>query len=172
MTKTAAKILLCVLVALPLAAQAARKPGLWEVTSSMTFNKGGPQIPPEQLEKMKQMGIEMPFNKPVTMKHCLTKEEAERDDQPPAMRKESNCQTKDFQKSGGSFSAKLVCNGKNMTGEGDIKGTYSGGETYSGTTHFVGTSSHGGQQHDVDMTTEFSGKWLGSDCGDVKPVKH
>jgi hypothetical protein len=154
---------------LPLAAFAGhRKPGLWQNTVQINFTKGGPQIPAAQLEKMKQMGIDLPFNRPMTTKHCLTAADAEKDDHPD-FGKEKECQVKNAAFSGNTFSADLVCNSPDMQGTGNVKATFTSDTAYSGTMHFAGTSAHMGGQ--VEMNNQFSGQWLSSDCGDVKGVQ-
>jgi hypothetical protein len=158
-------------LALPLMASAAtmhRKPGLWEITTQMNFTKGGPQIPAEQLEKMKQMGIQLPFNRPMRIKQCLTAEEAARDDHPD-FGKERDCQLKNAKFSGNSFSGDMVCDGPEMKGSGTMTASFPNDQSYRGTWHFAGTSPRSGE---MEMNNDFSGKWLGSDCGDVKPFSH
>jgi hypothetical protein len=169
-------LLVCSLTALPLAANAgtARKPGLWEVTTTMNFDEGGPQIPPEQLQQMKAMGIKIPGlgGDPVVVKQCLTKEQAEKEESPQATSDRNGCHTSEMKKSGGKFSGKMVCDG-DMKGEGEINGTYaSNGESYDGTWKFAGTQTGHGQPHPVKMSSTFSGKFVSADCGSVKPFNY
>lgn len=168
-------ILLCSLTALPLAANAStRKPGLWEVTTTMSFDEGGPQIPPDALEKMKAMGMKIPGmgGDPIVIKQCLTKEQADKEDAPQSTQEKSGCKTTDVKHSGGKFSGKMVCDGS-MKGEGEMEGTYaSNGESYDGKWKFAGTETGHGKPHPVKMSSTFSGKYLGSDCGDTKPYKY
>ncbi|MDB5986014.1 MAG: hypothetical protein JWR16_1067 [Nevskia sp.] len=155
------------LVAAPLTAAAWThgKPGLWATTVEMSFSKGGPPpIAPEQLEKMKQMGIKLPFGEPVTTNICITPEQAAQDQPPKPPQRDNSCQTQNLQKSGNSFSGDLVCNGA-MNGSGHFQSTYLSDESYAGTMDFAGTSKHG----EVAMNNKFSGKWLSADCGSVKP---
>jgi hypothetical protein len=53
-----------------------------------------------------------------------------------------------------------------MKGKGKGQGTFSGGERFTSTYDFKGTS--GGRP--VAQHQETSGKWLGADCGNVRPV--
>lgn len=155
------------LTALPLTASAWShgKPGLWEVTSNMKFGAGGPQIPPDQLEKMKAMGIKIPGAEPITNQICVTPEQAamEKPQQPSG---ERNCEMQNFKKDGSSWSGDMVCKG-GMQGSGHFQATYSNDEAYNGSMQFKGTSRHG----PTEMNNEFSGKWLSADCGAVKPFK-
>lgn len=154
---------------LPLAVSAAghRKPGLWETTMSMKYTKGGPQIPPEQLAKMQQMGIKMPgmSNEPTTVQSCVTPEQAAADFKPDTAR--GDCTMENQKWSGDTFSGDMVCH----TREGDMRSHFSG--TASGDTAFTGSSTmEGSNPHmggDFAMEQHFSSKWLGADCGTVKP---
>ena len=153
---------------LPLAAAATehRKPGLWQITLQTNFTKGGPQIPPDQLAKMQQLGIKMPgMGGPSIIQSCLSPEEAAKDDHPDSGR--GDCQLQNESWSGNSFSADLICHGR----EGDMHGheqfTSSGNTSYTGTAHIEGNNPHLGG--DFAMDNQISGQWQGADCGSVKP---
>lgn len=152
---------------LPLAVSAAghRKPGLWDTTVQMNFIKGGPQIPPDQLAKMQQMGIKLPMmgGEPHTFKHCVTPEEAAKDDHPETGN--GDCQMQNQKWSGDSFSADMICHGRQGDMHGNIKASFSNDSTYTATTHMEGTSPHMGG--DFAMESQISAKWLGADCGSV-----
>lgn len=149
----------------PLAGHAAgMKPGLWEMT--MKSNGGAAaQIPPEKLEELRKRGINIP-GAGAPIRTCVTKEMAERDH--PAMMSRSgpasDCQMKNPQQSGNTFSADMVCNGPTMQGQGTTKVTYSG-DSYTSVSDFTGTA----RGRPINTHTEASGKWLGSDCGSVQP---
>jgi len=150
------------------------KPGLWEITSQTSFTKGGPQvaqpqIPPDKLAMMKQMGIQLPATTPggshsFTTKVCVTPEEANTDSPPPPDRQRA-CQMQNLKRDGHTFTADMVCSGE-MQGSGHMSVTYDSDEHYSGKMEFSGTSEHLGE---VATSNEFSGRWLGADCGTVKP---
>ena len=101
------KLLMCGVAAaivLPLAAAAAehRKPGLWQLTMQTNFTKGGPQIPPDQLARMQQLGIKMPgMGGPSTLQSCLSPEEAAKDDHPDSGH--GDCQLQNASWSGNFF---------------------------------------------------------------------
>jgi hypothetical protein len=144
------------------------KPGLWEMTIKSDAFKNIPKMPPEQLKKMREMGINIPQMQDGGMvsKVCITKEMAERDDAPQINQKESGCQSRNYQRSGTTYSLDIVCDGPDMKGTGKIKGSYAGNERFSSTYDFKGTS-HG---QPVNHRQESSGKWLSADCGSVKPL--
>lgn len=147
---------------LPLAANAGhRKPGLWAVTVQMNFTKGGPQIPPEQLEKMKQMGMQSPFSGPHTYNRCLTPEQAAQDDHPDGGK---NCQMQNASWSGNTFTADIMCTTpQGGQTHGKIKAVANGEQSYTGSVHIEGTDP--GMGGDFAMDNQIQGQWLRADCG-------
>lgn len=170
MRKFAVPLLLCPLLTFAVAAHAASqmKPGLWEMTMKSDAIKDMPKISPEQMEQMRKMGVTMPQMQDGAMvtKVCITKEMAESSQAPGVEKNEMGCETKNYQKSGNSYSADIVCNGADMKGNGKVKGTYSGDSAFSSTYDFKG-AVHG---QPVNQHHESSGKWLSADCGNVKPM--
>lgn len=160
----------CALAAclVPVAALAGQgKAGLWEISTQINMGAAMPEIPPEQMEMMKKMGIKMPGpgGDPIVIKQCITKEQAERDEPPKVQKDDSGCKTANVNKSSKGMTADMVCDGR-MKGKGTVKVNYHGSDQYSGTWSFKGRDEGGS---DVQMSSEFSGKWLGADCGNVKP---
>ncbi|MCU6433085.1 DUF3617 domain-containing protein [Undibacterium sp. Jales W-56] len=155
-------------VAAPVLAAGKMKPGLWEMTMQSDAMKSLPPIPPEQLEKMKQMGIKIPMMQNGGMTHqvCITKEMAERDHPSMGPKEEAACQPKNMQHNGGSWSMDLVCDSPDMKGTGTVKGMYNSDGAMQSTYDFKGVS-HG---KPVSQHMETKGKWLSADCGDIKPV--
>ncbi|MFZ6758521.1 DUF3617 domain-containing protein [Undibacterium sp. Ji50W] len=141
------------------------KPGLWELTIKSDAMKAMPKIPPEQMEKMKQMGIKMPDmqNGAMVQKVCFTKEMVDQD-KPPSGGREQQCQNKDFSRSGNSYTSEIVCDMPEMKGTGNVKGSFTP-DSLTSVYDFKGVS-HG---KPFSHHTETTGKWMGSDCGDVKP---
>jgi hypothetical protein len=144
------------------------KPGLWEMTMKSDMMKNMPKIPPEQMEQMRKMGINLPDMRDGGMvtKVCVTKEMAAQDGPLMMDAKESGCQSKNYQRSGNSFSVDIVCDNPHMKGEGKARGVLSGGDSFSSTYDFKGTM----EGKPVTQHHETSGKWLAADCGDVKPL--
>ncbi len=143
------------------------KPGLWEMTVKSDAMKAMPKIPPEQMEKMKQMGIKMPDmqNGAMVQKVCYSKEMVEQDKPPSNMGgREQRCQNKNFTRSGSSFTAEIVCDSPDMKGTGNVKGNFTP-DNMASVYDFNGTA-HG---KPITQHVETTGKWLGNDCGDVKP---
>lgn len=169
MKRTAVSLLLVFLSSASSALWAAgpMKPGLWEMTVKSDSLKNMPQIPPEQLDRMRQMGITVPQigNGGMVTRVCISKAMAERE-APPTQQHQSDCETRNFHRSGSSYSLDIVCNGPDMKGKGKVVGTYSGNTKFESTYDFRGTM-HGNQ---TSQHTETSGRWLGTACGSVRPA--
>jgi hypothetical protein len=148
-------------------AQEKLKPGLWEMTMKSDEMKNMPKMSPQQMEQMRKMGVHVPQMQDGGMvtKVCITKEMAEQDGM-PMTQKESDCQPKNYQRSGSSYISEVVCNGPNLKGTGKVKGTMTGNESFSSSYDFKGTA-HG---QPINQKHENSGKWLSADCGNVKPL--
>ncbi|MGH8216929.1 MAG: DUF3617 domain-containing protein [Rhodanobacteraceae bacterium] len=146
------------------AAPTQRAPGLWQVTASMHFTKGGVQIPPEVRQQMEAHGIKMPdLTAPHTYKHCLTPEEAAKDVHPD-FSGDKSCQTTQWKLSGEHFHAEFACNERGQSMHGKVDGTMAAnGKAYTGNVRMEGNSPQMGGQ--FVMEGESSGKWLGPTCG-------
>lgn len=127
----------------------------------MKFTKGGPQIPPQVLEQMKQRGMKMPgMGVPYTTKECLTPEEAAKEDNPQIGDK--NCTMQNAAWTGDTFRGEMVCH----HGSNEMHGKFTGivhGDSYTGSTHVEGNDPPMGGAFTMDGN--FSGKWLGPTCG-------
>lgn len=143
------------------------KAGLWAMTVKSDAMKNMPKIPPAQLEAMRKRGVTVPQvqDGSMVLNVCMTQEMVERE-QPPAHQNESGCVTKNFNRSGNSYSVDMVCDGPNLRGKGTAKGTYLSKDSYQSTYDFVGTSNG----RPANYHQEATGKWLGADCGSVKPL--
>src|SRR5262245_19338137 len=164
-------------------------PGLWEHTITMKMT-GNPQMeeglkrmqeqlasmPPEKRKQMEEMMARhgggttmsgmagMMSGKPTPIKVCITPEQAARDHIPTA---NGNCQQVDTQRSGKTMKVKFTCtreDGSSMTGKGEY--TLVSDKEHTGKMTMDGTSRQGQPIH---MDVEQAGRWLGADCGDVKP---
>jgi hypothetical protein len=141
------------------------KPGLWENTATVNFTQGGPQIPPEQLEKMRQMGIDLPFGKPHVIKTCVTPEMAARNDPPRVTREQDGCKMSRIDPAANPITGELVCEG-DIKGKGSLKVFHDSPSSFKGSLEFTGVDKRGTP---LAMQTSFSGRWLSDDCGDVRP---
>ena len=142
------------------------KAGLWNITTTMNFGAGMPQMPQmtaEQMEQMRRMGVQMPammLGKPVTTQRCVSPQDAASSRPPAVTRDGDKCEMQNFQTRGRTITADMVCTG-DMNGKGDLQFTYDSDEHYTGLVDFKGTA----QGHSANMKITFDGKWLRANCG-------
>jgi hypothetical protein len=177
------KILLGLAVLWPLASWAADSfdvnPGLWETTTSMSGMVGGsampamPQIPqsaldrmpPQQRAQMEAMMKGRGAGGPqTTVRSCLTKESL---DQGALGQADKSCTVKLVSSSSTKQVMHADCTHGNAKTSGDTTIERTDSEHVKGTMAIK--STEGGPQG-MDVTITFSMKWLGEDCGDIKPV--
>jgi len=148
------------------------RPGLWETTMTMATN-GAPPIPEDQLARMspeQRAKFEAMFksameraNQPHTAKSCLTEAQLRKG---PAFGEDNpNCKRTVTSNSGAQWEMEEECTGRAArTVHARFHAVNS--ELVTGQTDIVMTNG--------DRTTTSKGtmqsKWLGADCGDVKPM--
>ena len=166
-------------------------PGLWEHTITMKMQGGEMEegmkrmqeqlanMPPEKRKQLEEMmarqgagggpgmaaGMSMMAGKPTTMKVCITPEQAARDQIPTG---QGNCQQMSQERSGKTVKVKFTCSrpdGATMTGQGEF--TMTSDKEHTGHMVMEGVGRKGGQPGKMEI--DQSGRWLGADCGDVKP---
>lgn len=156
------------------------KPGLWEIKQKPQLDpqhqaqmaqmqKQMAAMPPEQRKMMEQMmsqrGIQMDMSGSgggaITIKTCVSKEQAERNT--PPVTDKGKC-TYDTQRSGNMIRTKFSC--KEPVSEGEAEVTLKGSDGYTNKV----TVRH--QRNGRVETTIIDGeaRWLGSDCGTLKPI--
>ncbi len=151
--------------------------GLWEHSFTMKSQDGKIEkamkemqqamasMPPEQRRQMEAMMGQQGMSigpKGNTVKVCMTKEDAERDEPPPA---QDGC-TQTAKRSGNVWSISFRCPGPPpSSGNGTV--TIQGPTAYSGVINVV--SEVQGKPEKMQMAT--TGKWLGANCGNIKPVR-
>jgi len=173
---TLAAIAACTAV-LPAAAQTL-KPGLWEMQQKMQGNPEMEQamkemreqlasMPPEQRRQMEammaQQGVKMVpgAGGAMAVRVCLTKEQVERNEVPV---QQGDCRTTQQSRSGNTMKVAFTCSNPPTTGESQV--TFVGPEAFSSRTTV--TSTAGGKAEKT--TVEGTGRWVGADCGSVKPL--
>ena len=155
------------------------RPGLWE--NSVTMKSGGGEMdaamarmqqelarmPPEQRAQMEAMmaqrGMGMAAGKPNTVRTCITPEMANRDELHPG---DGRCKSTGHSRSGNMVRFKFACEHERGNAEGEGEFTLVSATETKGKM-FVNTTRQG-QAMRMDM--ESSSRWLGADCGDVKPL--
>lgn len=177
--KALAKLVLIAPCMMALGANAqTSKPGLWEVTSKVS---GSPEtdkamadmqkqmagMPPEQRKQMEaMMGKQgMSFSGPagaMVMKSCVTKEMVEQSQLPVQTR--GTCTSTTSEKTSTSMKFSYACTNPPSIGQGQFNFL----NDRSFTSKMKLTTTVQGKQEST--TVEGAGKWLGTDCGQVKPI--
>lgn len=162
--------------ALPAAAQNL-KPGLWEISNKMSGNaemssamadaqKAMASLPPEQRKMMEEMmakqGVRMGGGAggAMAVQVCMSKEMVERNELPA---QQGDCKTTSQGRSGNTMKMAFTCTNPPSSGEGQV--VFTSPEAYS--MKMASTTTVKGKPEKMDMQT--SGRWLGGDCGTVKP---
>jgi len=146
------------------------KPGLWESTRTIK-RQGQMPVPAEMLNRLtpeqrarfeERMNANSNHANTVTEKHCLTKEDLEKDRLRMAETKE--CTTTVLNSTSTSVKANLVCDQQGMHATGTLELVAADPEHVNGSYH----SAVDADGHTMNVDGSWSSKWLGSSCGDVK----
>lgn len=162
----------------PLAQAQSTKPGLWEINQKVG---GNPEMdkamaemqqqlasmPPAQRKQMEQMmaaqGVKLgQGGGGMSVQICITPEMAARQEAP--VHKEGDCTTKVQSRSGNTMKVAFSCKNPPSSGEGTY--VFRGDTGYD--MKMLVKTSEGGKP--VTTTMEGTGRWLGADCGKVKPI--
>jgi hypothetical protein len=121
-----------------------------------------PQLPPQVMEMMKQRG--MPgMGQPVTSQICMTEEQARMTTPPRTEVAGMQCTPRLVSQTGTAVT-EVVCHGR-MEGTGRTEISWQGDGHYEGNYTFKGTMEGRPQE----MSSHYTGDWVKSDCGAVKP---
>ncbi|MGO9317468.1 MAG: DUF3617 domain-containing protein [Terracidiphilus sp.] len=143
--------------------QAIRKPGLWEVTSNMSWQKSpmpaGVNLPP---------GMKSPYSgMTITTQVCYTQAMIDRYGA-PVSQNQRDCKIENVVLHTNSMTADMICSGR-MNGKGEMQFSSTDGNTATGKTHFAGTMQMGQNTTPVEWTNTFTSTYKGPDCGSIKP---
>lgn len=176
---TAVTLLGAALFTATLAQAQGMKPGLWETTHKSMSGSDGinekmaqmqnqmANLPPEQKKMLQDMMAKQGVTvgdaglANMSVKTCMTKEMIERNEVPQS---QGGCTARASPRIGNTQKISFTCAKPPSTGEGQI--TFSGPEAYL-MKMTVNTQMRGKSEK---MDLEGTGKWLGADCGDVKPI--
>jgi hypothetical protein len=150
-------------VAIAASAQAIRKPGLWEMTSNMTWQKSplppGVTMPP---------GMKSAFSgSTTTTQVCLTQALIDKYGSPVSQSKD--CKIINISMHATSMTADMVCSGR-MNGKGELESSWAWGNVAKGKMHFAGTMQTGQKSMPVEWTVSSTSTYKGPECGSVKPL--
>ena len=174
--------LLCTSLLLGVASSAlaqSTKPGLWEIETRMGGNPQMDQamaqmqqqmanMPPAQRKMMEDMMAQQGVNLGVgkgggmTVKMCITPEMAARQEMPNPS--DGDCKTQIGPRTGDTMKMSFVCTDPPSSGEGTY--TFRGDTGYDMKMRVK--TRHDGKP--MNTTMEGKGRWLGADCGKVRPV--
>jgi hypothetical protein len=145
-------------------AQANRKPGLWDVTSTMTFQQSplppGMQAPPGS-----------PFSgAPRTTQVCVTQAMIDKYGGPSPAPQRGDCQVSNMSVKPTGMTANIACTGQ-MAGSGTVEATFIDPNSAQTKVHFTGTMQMGPRSAPVEWTMQSNSTFKGADCGSVKPVE-
>lgn len=168
-----------VLIAVPCSAQN-MKPGLWEISNKMQSGNGQleqamqmmhehmAKMTPEQRKSMHDMmetnGLQMPTagaNGAMSLKMCMTPEMVAGNQIP--MQQGGNCTHQRSPVIGKKMKVAFTCTQPAASGEGQV--TFNSDTAYTMKMN-VTTSATGKPE---TMRMDASGRWLGANCGTVKP---
>lgn len=153
------------------------KPGLWEINQKVG---GNPEMdkamaemqqqlasmPPAQRKQMEQMmaaqGVKLGQGGGMSVQVCVTPEMAAQQEVP--VQKEGDCTTKVQSRSGNTMKVAFSCKNPPSSGEGTY--VFRGDTGYD--MKMLVKTTEGGKS--VTTTMEGTGRWLGADCGKVKPI--
>jgi len=155
------------------------KPGLWEITNQMQGGSGDTanamakmqkemaNMPAEQRKMMENMlakqGMQMGTapGGAMAIKICMTQEMIDRND---VGAQQGDCTHTNNARTGNSMKFSFACTKPPSSGEGEV--TFTSAEAYN--TRVAVSSTQNGKPEKMEMKT--NGRWLGKDCGSVKPL--
>src|ERR1035437_2341793 len=143
-------------------AQAVRKPGLWEMTTNMTWQQSpmppGMTMPP---------GANSPFGATTHTPHvCLTQAMIDKYGAPMPQSRNGECQISNVVLHPASMTADWIRSGR-MTGKGRLESSWTDPNHAKGKVHFVGAMQMGPNTRTIEYTIESSSIYKGPDCGGV-----
>jgi Protein of unknown function (DUF3617) len=148
----------CICAGATIAEAGTRKAGLWEVSTTLTWQKP-PTVPGADGDRLKGTTH--------TSQVCLTQEMI---DKYGALlpRSRGQCTIENKVVEPGSITADYVCTGM-MRGKGALRSTWSDPEHSAGEVHFVGTLQDGPVAQPVEWTTKSTSVFKSADCSAARP---
>jgi len=148
------------------------RPGLWQITTSTDLLRLAPAIPPDQMQNArnlaKEYGLEMPVieNGAAITKVCITNEMAKKNVLPNFYQEQTGCASKEAIRKGNDYRVIFTCESADLKGNGTAEGRLTSSESFTGFSKFTGTA----QGNSLNEKADINGKWLGTSCGEVKPM--
>ena len=139
-------------------AQANRKPGLWEMTTNMTWQQS--PMP---------AGMTMPGGGPHTTQMCLTQEMLDKYGAPVPQSHGNECKVANVVMKSNSMTADWICSGA-MAGKGTVESSWTDPDHSKTKIHFVGNMQMGPNSKTLEYTMDSTAVFKGANCGSVKPM--
>jgi hypothetical protein len=153
------------------------KPGLWEQTNNASYSDGKVQasmsdiqkllanLSPEQRQQVQQTmeknGVQMDLaNGAMHSKLCITREMIERKQVPI---QEGDCSTKMTPSGANQLQVNFTCTRPHASGEGEMT-------IDSPTTYRAQMRIHNQDQPNQVVNMDVAGRWVGADCGNLRPA--
>jgi hypothetical protein len=154
-------------------AEVAPRAGLWEVSATSDLLALVPQIPSDQMEKLRglarQHGFDMPKieNGAASSRICITPEMAAQNTMPDLYQQQSGCASRNAERNGARYSMEVACSGQRVKGTGRAEGVLESAERFSGTSTFNGTVDG----TPVNERAQTSGRWISASCNGLQPPR-
>jgi hypothetical protein len=142
--------------------QLKQKPGLWEVTSTMSM-AGMPNMPAGSPH------MAPPFA-PHTTQVCVTQAMIDKYGGPNPQMPHGDCKVTDVVQKPNGMTAKIACTGQ-MNATGTVESSWTDPNMTHTTVHLTGSMAMGQMNHPIDMTMKADSTYKGPDCGSVKPME-
>ena len=158
--------LVCCLLMCPMLSwgQAARQPGLWEMTSTTTWQKS-----PMPAGATLPAGMTSPFAPTTrTTQVCLTQEMINKFGVPLST-PEQSCKVSNLVLNATSMTAEMSCTGR-MNIHATMESSWPSANTAHGKMHMTGTMQMGASPVPIELTVDSTSTFKGTDCGSVKPL--
>jgi hypothetical protein len=141
-----------------------RKPGLWDTTTTMTWQQS-----PMPAGMTMAPGVKSPFGGgPTTTQVCLTQAQIDKyGTEMPQTR--GDCQVTNVVMKPGGMTADMACTGQ-MTGKGTMQASWTDDEHATSKVHFLGSMQMGPNSKPVEWTSTSTSVFKSADCGSVKPI--
>lgn len=145
-------------------AQSSRRPGLWEMTTIVTWQQT--PMPPGMTMPA---GMQSPFAPTTrTTQVCLTQAMIDKYGA-PVPKSNNDCKISNVVMHASSMTAEMVCTGR-MNARATLESSWGEGNIARGHVHFVGTMQMGPNSRPVEWTVNSTSVYKGPDCGSVKPM--
>jgi Protein of unknown function (DUF3617) len=147
------------------------KPGLWQMTTD-TERSGAPPIPAETLARLtpeQRARLEANFQRSLgprhgVTQHCVTQADIDKGFEGMSEMGGGQCTRKVTEQTSTQRAGTFTCTGREAS-SGSYRFEATSAEAVVGT--WNATIGEGGQT--MTMKAAIQGKWLGAECGDVKP---